>query len=185
MGLESGPPFALTVVKEYSGLETTNTVSIKAITDFCINLSSGKVDQALKSAKLIKSELVYENMARMCIKTRKIQLAKYCLGRMRNGKTLRTVGDIETESEDIQAIHLALHLGLYDDAMGICKETGNYQLLSEFHQSIGQWEKALEVSAAHDRQSLPSTFFKFGRYLEDIGDSPGAIAAYEKSNTHR
>ena len=113
---------------------------------------------------------------------------------MRNGKALRTLADIKTEPDEVQAIHLALHLGtfevmthvgLYEDAMDQARALGRYDLVSDMLQACNKWEKALEVSAAKDRQSLPSTFFKFGRHLQDVGDSAGAIAAYEKSNTHR
>ncbi|KAJ3415634.1 hypothetical protein HDV05_004510 [Chytridiales sp. JEL 0842] len=50
-------------------------------------------------------------------------------------------------------------------------------------KECGQWSKALEIASAFDRINLRTTYVKFGRYLLDIGDRAGAIAAFEKASS--
>ena len=55
------------------------------------------MDEAFKSIKLIKSESVWENMARMCVKTRRLDVAAVCLGHMghaRGAKALRDANQV-------------------------------------------------------------------------------------------
>lgn len=65
------------------------------------------------------------------------------------------------------------------------KEQKAYPELNQFYQTANKWEAALDVASTKDRPSLPATYFKFAKHLEEIGDIPGSIAAYEKSNASK
>lgn len=172
-------------MKEYIGVNASDLSLVKTITDFCYQLSIGQVDEAAKVIKLIKNDTVWENMAKVCIKLRRLKLAKLCLGQLKNAKALRTVKDHANSSDDNQCAMLAMHLGLNDEAKDIWSETKNYASLSSYYQSIGKWDNALEIASTVDRQSLPSTYFKFGTELSSKGERNGAIAAFEKSNASK
>ncbi|KAL5035113.1 hypothetical protein BDV3_004569 [Batrachochytrium dendrobatidis] len=174
--------------QEYIGVEKEVPSVIRAITDFSYNLSNGRVDEAVKSIKLIRNQSVWENMAKICCKLRRPALAKLCLGKLKNAKALRTLNSRYLKSSDAsvdQDFLTAIHLGLYDEASKICIQTNRFDLQSELQQCMGQWEKAIESAATKDRPLLPAVFYNFGKYLEEIGDLSGAVAAYEKSNTAR
>ena len=182
----SNERFLVQVLKEYQGLQDEPLNVIKMITDFCYNLSLGFVEEAMKGIKLIKNEAVWESMARMCLKTGKIKLAKLCLGKLKNARGLRTVSYYSSHlEEEEQLILIALQFGLIEEAKDMAVSSNSYSFLNKVLQSAGKWDKALEIAASKDRLSLPSTFFQFGDHLSTIGDKIGAVAAYEKSNASR
>ncbi|KAI8902608.1 hypothetical protein BC833DRAFT_654604 [Globomyces pollinis-pini] len=183
---EPSEHFSKNIIKEYNGIDPNDEVIVKTITEFCCNLATGDIDDAIKVVKLIKNDAVWENMAQVCIKMRRMKLAILCMGKLKNAKALRTLSHLK-KSNDANAIsaHLAIHLGLYEEAQDIWTETKNFGGLSTFYQASGKWEKAIETAAAKDRPSLPVTYFNFAKHLEEIGDITGAIAAYEKTNASK
>ena len=125
-------------------------------------------------------------MAKICAKLGRTRLAKLCMGKLRNAKSLRTLsyGAFlgEVYDQEAQAPLIATHLGLYDEATALCIGASRYDILSDIHCCAGKWEKAIEVAASKDRAALPMIFFKFARDLQESGDRNGAIAAFEKAN---
>jgi intraflagellar transport protein 140 len=51
-------------------------------------------------------------------------------------------------------------------------------------QACGEWEKAINVAGEHDRIHLRTTYYKYAKHLQSIGDFRNATHAYEKSGTH-
>ncbi|KAJ3325252.1 hypothetical protein HDV06_005009 [Boothiomyces sp. JEL0866] len=178
--------FVRHLVKEYAGINTEDEVIVRTITEFCFHLAVGDLDEAVKVVKLIRNNAVWENMASVCVKTRRTNLAQLCLRKLKNAKVLRTVSNLK-KTNDYNSIsaYYAIHLGMYDDAKEIWAETKNYYDLNLFYQASGKWEQALEIAASKDRPSLPSTYYNFAKYLEETNDFTGAIAAYEKSNASK
>lgn len=61
----------------------------------------------------VSSEAVWENMARMCVKSRRLDVARVCLGNMGNARAARALRDAEKEPEvDAQVAVLATQLGM-------------------------------------------------------------------------
>lgn len=172
------------LIKEYSGIDTKDDALVKTITDFSIKLSMGQLDDAAKVVKLIKNEAVWENMSHVCIKMRRTKLAKLCMGKLKNAKALRSIAALSLKDDNALAAQFALHLGLYEEAKEMWSETSNFSQLISFHQSSGDWMKAIDVAANHDRPSLTTAYFKFAKAAED-SDKSSAIAAYEKSNASK
>ncbi|KAJ3271511.1 hypothetical protein HDV01_006562 [Terramyces sp. JEL0728] len=178
--------FVRHLVKEYAGINTEDESIVHTITEFSFHLAIGDLDEAVKVVKLIRNNAVWENMASVCVKTRRTSLSQLCLRKLKNAKVLRTVSNLK-KANDYNSIsaYYAIHLGMYDDAKEIWAETKNYCDLNLFYQASGKWEQALEISASKDRPSLPSTYYNFAKYLEETNDFTGAIAAYEKSNASK
>uniref|UniRef100_A0A4W5K6P7 IF140/IFT172/WDR19 TPR domain-containing protein n=1 Tax=Hucho hucho TaxID=62062 RepID=A0A4W5K6P7_9TELE len=59
--------------------------------NFSFYLTIGNMDEAFKSIMLIKSEAEWENMARMCVKNRHLDVARVCLGNMGNARAVRAL----------------------------------------------------------------------------------------------
>jgi len=60
------------------------------------------------------SDSVWENMAKMCVKTQRLDVAKVCLGSMRNARGAMCLRNISTEPElEARVATLAIQLGLY------------------------------------------------------------------------
>lgn len=176
--------FFSNLIKEYSGIDIADEALVKTITDFSLKLSMGQLDDAAKVVKLIKNEAVWENMSHVCIKMRRTKLAKLCMGKLKNIKALRSISALSSKDDNALAAQFALHLGLYDEAKEIWSETSNFSQLISFYQSSGNWEKAIDVAANHDRPSLSTAYFKYAKQTEG-SDRTSAIAAYEKSNASR
>ena len=59
------------------------------------------------------SKAVWENMARMCVKTRRLDVARVCLGNMGNARAAKALKEAEAEPEpEAQVAMLAIQLGM-------------------------------------------------------------------------
>uniref|UniRef100_A0A3B5KY38 Intraflagellar transport 140 homolog (Chlamydomonas) n=1 Tax=Xiphophorus couchianus TaxID=32473 RepID=A0A3B5KY38_9TELE len=173
-------------LRDFVGLEKCEKGTRDAMLNFSFYLSVGDMDEAFKSIKLIKSKAVWENMARMCVKTRRLDVARMCLGNMGNARAAKAVKEAEAESEpEARVAMLAIQLGMLEDAEKLYKSCHRYDLLNAFYQAFSEWPRALETAEAHDRIHLRTTYYNYAKYLESMGHKNLALAYYEKSDTHR
>ncbi|XP_043945229.1 intraflagellar transport protein 140 homolog [Protopterus annectens] len=173
-------------LRDFVGLEDCDKATREAMMNFSFYLTIGDMDEAFKSIKLIRSEAVWENMARMCVKTRRLDVAKVCLGNMGHARGAKALREAEQEPElDARVAMLAVQLGMLEDAEQLYKNCKRYDLLNKFYQASGQWEKGIETAEGHDRVHLRTTYYNFAKHLEAIGDRNLALTFYEKSDTHR
>ena len=181
-------------MRDFVGMEAVDEGTRSALVDFAYNLTVGNLDEAHKAVKLVKSAAVWENMAKMCVKTRRLDIADVCLGNMghaRGARAVREAVDKHTGSDgvlrepEVCAAVVALQLGLLEEAEALYKASGHHDLLNELYQASGQWDKALAVAKDHDRIHLKSTHYSYARYLEAAGDTKAATKHFELSGTHR
>ena len=71
------------------------------MSDYSFYSTVGDMDEAFRSIKLIKSQAVWENMARMCVKSRRLDVAAVCLGNMRHVRGARALREARNEPEVI------------------------------------------------------------------------------------
>ncbi|BFZ17235.1 hypothetical protein BsWGS_20274 [Bradybaena similaris] len=174
------------VMQDFVGLENSDKGTQEAMMNFSFYLTTGNMDEAFKAIKLIKSELVWENMAKMCVKNRRLDVASVCLGNMGHARGAKALREAFKEPElDARVAVLAVQLGLYEDAERLLKNCKRYDLLNEFYQNRGNWLKALQTAEMYDRIHRRTTFYNYARHLEDQGDTQNAIPNYEKSETHK
>ncbi|XP_072288246.1 intraflagellar transport protein 140 homolog, partial [Pyxicephalus adspersus] len=132
------------------------------------------------------SETVWENMARMCVKTRRLDVAKVCLGKMGHARGAKALREAEQEPEiEARVAMLAIQLGMMEDAEHLYKTCKRYDLLNKLYQAWGQWQKAIEIAENHDRVHLRTTYYQYAKHLEVLGDRNASLNYYEKSDTHR
>ncbi|XP_034564169.1 intraflagellar transport protein 140 homolog [Notolabrus celidotus] len=173
-------------LRDFVGLENCEKATRDAMLNFSFYLTIGDMDEAFKSIKLIKSTAVWENMARMCVKTRRLDVARVCLGNMGNARAAKALKEAEAEPEpEAQVAMLAIQLGMLEDAEKLYKSCHRYDLLNRFYQASGQWKHALETAENQDRIHLRTTYYNYAKYLESMGDKALALAYYENSDTHR
>ncbi|KAL9643912.1 hypothetical protein ABK040_013321 [Willaertia magna] len=179
-------------MKDFEGLEEVHLSpkTKKALLNFSFYLTIGSMEEAYKSVKLIEStSSIWHNMAKMCVKTRKMEIAEICLGNMKNALAARALRKMkEREPNELLAwiAILAIQLGMIEEAEKLYIECERYDLLNEMYQSIGLWEKAIETAKTKDRIHLKTTHYKYAKYLEiELGDLKSAQIHYELSNTHQ
>ncbi|XP_069343215.1 intraflagellar transport protein 140 homolog [Eulemur rufifrons] len=173
-------------LRDFAGLEDCDKPTRDAMLNFSFFVTIGDMDEAFKSIKLIKSEAVWENMARMCVKTQRLDVAKVCLGNMGHARGARALREAEREPElEARVAMLAIQLGMLEDAEQLYKKCKRYDLLNKFYQASNEWQKAVEVAELHDRVHLRTTYYNYAKHLEASADCCLALSYYEKSDTHR
>ncbi|XP_075623347.1 intraflagellar transport protein 140 homolog isoform X2 [Balearica regulorum gibbericeps] len=173
-------------MRDFIGLGDCDKTTRDAMLNFSFYLTAGDMDEAFKSIKLIKSEAVWENMARMCVKTQRLDVAKICLGNMGHARGAKALREAEHEPEqEARVAVLAVQLGMLEDAERLYKACKRYDLLNKFYQASNQWQKAIETAEAHDRVHLRTTYYNYAKHLEATGEQSLALSHYEKSDTHR
>eukprot|EP00698_Gefionella_okellyi_P002980 TRINITY_DN12813_c0_g1_i1.p1 TRINITY_DN12813_c0_g1~~TRINITY_DN12813_c0_g1_i1.p1 ORF type:complete len:1394 (-),score=371.65 TRINITY_DN12813_c0_g1_i1:33-4172(-) len=175
------------VMRDFEGMETVDDVSRDALVNFSFHLTTGNMDEAYKAVKLIKSARVWENMASMCVKTQRLDVADICLGNMghaRGAYMLRMARETEKEPE-AQLAMLAIQLGMIEDAEKLYTQCNRYDLLNLLQQAAGKWDRAIKTAETHDRIHLRTTHFSHAKHLESIGDVTHAIKEYELAEAHR
>ncbi|XP_006901968.1 PREDICTED: intraflagellar transport protein 140 homolog [Elephantulus edwardii] len=173
-------------LRDFVGLEDCDRPTRDAMLNFSFFVAIGDMDEAFKSIKLIKSEAVWENMARMCVKTQRLDVARVCLGNMGHARGAHALRQAEQEPErEAHVAALAVQLGMLEDAERLYKKCRRYDLLNKFYQASGQWQKAVEVAERHDRVHLRTTYYNYAKHLEASANCSLALSYYEKSDTHR
>ncbi|XP_004873803.1 intraflagellar transport protein 140 homolog isoform X2 [Heterocephalus glaber] len=173
-------------LRDFVGLEDCDKPTQDAMLNFSFFITVGDMDEAFKSIKLIKSEAVWENMARMCVKTQRLDVAKVCLGNMGHARGAQALREAEQEPElEARVAMLAIQLGMLEDAEQLYKKCKRYDLLNKFFQASGQLQKAVEVAEQYDRMHLRTTYYNYAKHLEANSDCSLALSYYEKSDTHR
>lgn len=61
--------------------------------NFSFYLTTGNMDEAYKSVKSIQNPIIWENMAQMCVKTKRLDVAEICIGNMRFARGARAVNN--------------------------------------------------------------------------------------------
>ena len=69
------------MLRDFAGLEMTDKKTKDAIVNFSIYLSIGNMDEAFRAIKMIDNKKVWGNLARMCVKSRRLDVATICLVR--------------------------------------------------------------------------------------------------------
>ncbi|XP_037392907.1 intraflagellar transport protein 140 homolog isoform X2 [Pygocentrus nattereri] len=173
-------------LRDFVGLESCDKQTRDAMLNFSFYLTIGDMDEAFRAIKLIKSEAVWENMARMCVKSRRLDVARVCLGNMGSARAARALREAEKEPElEARIAVLATQLGMLDEAERLYQSCGRFDLLNKFYQAAGQWQQAVETAETHDRIHLRTTYYNYAQHLEALGDKSLALTYYERSDTHR
>ncbi|KAL8008467.1 putative tetratricopeptide-like helical domain superfamily, WD40-repeat-containing [Plasmopara halstedii] len=173
------------IMRDFTGLDKVNNEAKQALIDFCYFMTVGNMDEAYRSVKLIENSSVWENMARMCVKTKRLDVAEVCLGNMGHARGAAAVAEAKKEPEPEVAIAMvAIQLGLRDDAARLYRECGRFDLLNKLYQASGHWKKAVDVAAKRDRIHMRTTYYALARHYEEMGDLKDAMDAYEDAGTH-
>jgi intraflagellar transport protein 140 len=102
----NGPTLEPKVMRYFIGMENADDATKEAMINFRFGflcskfivgsfyLSIGNMDEAYKSVKLIQNPNVWENMAQMCVKTKRLDVAEVCLANMGNARGTKAVREV-------------------------------------------------------------------------------------------
>lgn len=146
---------------DFVGLDRIDEATIKGILNFSFFLTSGNLDEAYKSVKSIENPAVWEKMAQMCVKTKRLDVAQICIGNMRFARGAKAIRESKKEQElEAQLAMVAIQLNMKSQAIKLYESCNRFDLLNEMMQADGDWTKALDIAQKHDRINLKSTYFK-------------------------
>ena len=173
-------------MKDFVGLEHVDESIKSAIMNFSHYLTVGNMDEAYNSVRNIKNNTVWQNMAQMCVKTKRLDVAMVCLGNMRFARGAKSTRETEGEKEiEARLAMVAIQLNMIDDAKDLYKECGRYDLLCKLHMSCGEWDEAIEVAQKYNRINLKNTHFQMAKHFEAINEVDMAIKHYIESGTYK
>lgn len=137
------------ILRDFIGLQNTDAATRKMVLDFSLNVSLGNLDQAFFCIRSLQSEAVWNNLARMCVQTGRLDVAKICLGHLKKARSVRAVRkaleDHTLEPEAKTAV-LAIELGMIEEAENLYKKCGRFDLLNQLLQNCGRFEEALKIA---------------------------------------
>ncbi|EQC39856.1 hypothetical protein SDRG_02514 [Saprolegnia diclina VS20] len=173
------------IMRDFVGLDRVDEPTRQALIDFSYFMTIGNMDEAYRSVKLIQNTSVWENMAHMCVKTKRLDVAQVCLGHMGHARGAAAVDAAArpTAPVEVPIAMVAIQLGLLDDAARLYKESNRFDLLNKLYQAAGFWSKAIEVATKRDRIHLKSTHFAYAKHLEDEGNLKDAMRHFELAGT--
>lgn len=79
---QPSPMLRSKVMRDFVGLDKVDADAKKALVNFSYYITVGNMDEAYRSVKLIENATVWENMAHMCVKTKRLDVAQVCLSRI-------------------------------------------------------------------------------------------------------
>ena len=171
-----------TTMQGFAGMNDIDDTVRSALLEFSYNLAIDNMDEAFRAVKAIKSTTVWETMAHLCIKNKRLDVAEHCLGKMENARGARAAREARSITElDARVAAVAVHLNMVEDAKKLYVSSERYDLLNRLYQASGQWEKALEVAEKNDRIHLKTTHYAFAKHLEKTGSMQEALKHYEMS----
>eukprot|EP01038_Epipyxis_sp_PR26KG_P011964 gene11964-16014_t len=174
------------VMRDFVGMDDITEEVKVALLDFSYNLTLGKLDEAYRAVKAIDSPSIWENMAQMCVKTKRLDVAEVCLGNMGHARGAAALRESRKDgSVDVSVGILAIQLGLLDDAARLFREANRYDLLNKLYQSAGLWDKAINIANSKDRIHVKTTHYQYAKHLESLGRTEDAIQHFEMSETGR
>eukprot|EP00040_Diaphanoeca_grandis_P025866 m.144006 g.144006 ORF g.144006 m.144006 type:complete len:1357 (-) comp30348_c0_seq2:45-4115(-) len=169
---------------DFAGLDRSDSGTKTSMMSFSYNLTIGNMDEAFKAVRTIQNDTVWENMARMCVTSRRMDVAAFCLGKMGHVFGARALRESSSLAEpEAKLACLAIQLGMKDDAEVLYKECKRWDLLNKLYQASGRWEDAVKVAQDHDRAHLRNTYFAYAKYLESCKKFETAADYYERSQT--
>lgn len=102
---------------DFHKINTDDEIIKNSILNFSFNLTAGNLDEAYKSVKNIQSSAIWEKMAIMAVKTKRLDVAEICIGNMKFARGARSIRQAKKEPEiQSQLAMVALQLGMIEEA---------------------------------------------------------------------
>lgn len=176
------------LMRDFEELGICDSVTKKAVLDFSFHISVANMEEAFKSIKSIKNEGIWKSLARMCVKTKQLNMALLCLGHMKQARAARALREaIHDNSLNLEAKVgiLAVELGLYNDAERLFREAKRLDLLGKLLEARNKFKEAIELAKNENKICEKTSYYSYAKALEQEGKIPEAIEMYTKADCHR
>lgn len=166
----------------FAGMIDINDDIKESIIEFSIFMSVGKIDEAYKSVKNIKNEKIWNSIAGVCIKSKRLDVLEICLSNMRFSIGIKALREASHEKEiEVKLAMVAMHLGMTETAKDLLEEVKRYDILIRFYISIGEYENAINIAKTKHRINLENTYYRIAQHFEKNDEIDKAIEFYNLS----
>ncbi|XP_014614871.1 PREDICTED: intraflagellar transport protein 140 homolog [Polistes canadensis] len=186
--LEKNSKVMRLLMRDFEELEDCDLITKKAVLDFSFYISIANMDEAFKSIKTIKNEAVWKSLARMCVKTKQLNMALLCLGHMKQAKAAKALKQAmqnDNLSLETKVGILAVELGLYNDAERLFRESKRFDLLGKLLEARNKFKEAIELASNENKIRERTSYYNYAKVLEWEGKIAEAIDMYTKADCHR
>ncbi|XP_050592532.1 intraflagellar transport protein 140 homolog isoform X2 [Bombus affinis] len=176
------------LMRDFEELGLCDPVTKKAVLDFSFHISVANMEEAFKSIKSIKNEGIWKSLARMCVKTKQLNMALLCLGHMKQARAARALREaMQDDSLNLEAKvgTLAVELGLYNDAERLFREAKRLDLLGKLFEARNKFKEAIELAKNENKICEKTSYYNYAKALEQEGKIVEAIEMYTKAECHR
>ncbi|KAL0120487.1 hypothetical protein PUN28_008311 [Cardiocondyla obscurior] len=156
--------------------------------DFSFHISVANMEEAFKAIKSIKNEAVWKSLAKMCVKTKQLNMALLCLGHMKQANAARALREAmqdDTLNLEAQVGILAVELGLHTDAERLFREAKRLDLLGRLYEARNKFKEAIQLGNNENKIREKTSYYNYARALEQQGKVAEAIDMYTKADCHR
>ncbi|XP_017888145.1 intraflagellar transport protein 140 homolog [Ceratina calcarata] len=176
------------LMRDFEELGECDSATKKAVLDFSFHISVANMDEAFKAIKSIKNEGIWKSLARMCVKTKQLNMALLCLGHMKQARAARALREaMQDDSLNLEAKVgiLAVELGLYNDAERLFREGKRLDLLGRLLEARNKFKEAIELASNENKICEKTSYYNYAKALEQEGKIAEAIEMYTKADCHR
>uniref|UniRef100_A0AAG5DP30 Uncharacterized protein n=1 Tax=Anopheles atroparvus TaxID=41427 RepID=A0AAG5DP30_ANOAO len=173
-------------LRDFKGLETCDLATRGMVLNFSLNVAQENMDQAFSCIRSLRSDTVWMNLARLCVQTGRLDVARVCLGHLRRARSVRALRramEDDTLEQEARVAVLAIELDMVCEAEALYKRCGRYDLLNKLYQASGRFDEALEVAEHFDRVHLRNTYHRYAEWLKENGKTQKAIQYYERTSS--
>ncbi|KYN32641.1 hypothetical protein ALC56_13123 [Trachymyrmex septentrionalis] len=176
------------LMRDFEELGECDSITRKAVMDFSFHISVANMEDAFKAIKSIKNEAVWKSLAKMCVKTKQLNMALLCLGHMKQANAARALREAmqdDTLSLEAQVGILAVELGLHTDAERLFREAKRLDLLGRLYEGRNKFKEAIELASNENKIREKTSYYNYARALEQQDKVAEAIDMYTKADCHR
>ena len=143
----------------------------------------GNMDEAYRAIKAVKDTSVWRNLAKLCVVTRRLDVAEVCLANMEDGVAARALREAKAEPEaDARIGLLAVSLGMMEEAEALFKKAKRPDLTTRLYLAANRWDDAQAHTEANDHIRIFSVAYQRAQFIEQNGlGLEQAIAQYERA----
>lgn len=174
----------LKALRDFVDLQDCDSGTRQMVLNFSMHVAEGNMDLAYRSIRSIQSKAVWSNLAKMCLETQRLDVAKVCLGHLEKASSVSAIRqaleDNDLEQEAGAAV-LATELGMHDKAQELYRKCERFDLLNKHLRGMDRIDEAITLAETHDRINLKNTYFRKATELKEKGDISGALQFYEKT----
>jgi intraflagellar transport protein 140 len=170
-------------LRDFQGLGADPDPRVReALMLFGYNTTIGNMDEAYRAVKTIKDPSVWQNLAKMCVTTKRLDVAGVCLANMQDGVAARALRESKDEPElDTRLGILALSLGMREEAERFFKKAKRHDLVTELLIANGNWDAAQKNAEQLDRIRLRQVAYRYGQWMENVNDFNASVASFQKA----